>query len=57
MTVKELKEKLERFPDEAVVFIPCETYTCIPHIIARADSVTDFLPTEVDTEEPHIMIY
>jgi len=57
MTVKKLKELLDSFPDEAVVYIPCEEYTCIPHAVCNADSVTDYIPTETDTEGPRIMIY
>ena len=57
MTVKQLKELLDKFPENALVYIPCETYTCIPHIIGKADAVTDFLPVETDTEGPKIMIY
>lgn len=57
MTIKELKEKLDMFPEDAVVYIPCESYSCIPHAICRADAITDFLPTETDTDGPRIMIY
>ena len=57
MTVKELKDRLGAFPDDATVYIPCETYTCIPHTIGTADAVTDFIPTETDTDGPKVMIY
>ena len=57
MTVKELRDKLERFPDDAVVYVPCEKYTCIPHAVAGADSVTDYIPTETEAPDPRVMIY
>ena len=57
MTVKELKEKLESYPDDAIVYVPCIRYTCIPKDIIRADAISDFLPTETDTKGPQIMIY
>lgn len=57
MTVKDLKEWLDKFPDDAVVYIPCEKYACIPHVIAPADAVTDYLPTETDVKGRSVMIY
>ena len=60
MTVKDLKEKLNDFPDDAIVYVPCEEYACYPHTIGRADSVTDFLPsgTVSDSDpDPRIMIF
>lgn len=57
MTVKELKERLNAYPEESEVYIPCEQYACIPHVVCHADSVTDYIPTETDTDGPKVMIY
>lgn len=57
MTVKDLKKKLNDFPDDAVVYVPCDIYSCYPHEVTKADSVTDFLPTKTDEPELRIMIF
>lgn len=57
MTVRELKEELDHFPEDAVVYVPCEKYVGIPHAICEVDTVSDDLPTETDRPNPRIIIY